>query len=106
MGKMHNPPHPGEALKDSVFVDTAVTVTAAAKALGVTRAALSRVLNGKAAVSADMALRLAQWTPARKSGSTCRPPMTCGRPGRSLARRSNRCTVPRSDRRPSLKNPL
>ncbi len=47
--------------KDGVFVDTGVTVTEAAKALGVTRAALSRVLNGKAAVSADMALRLAQW---------------------------------------------
>jgi len=61
MGKMHNPPHPGEVLKDGVFADTGVTVTAAAKALGVTRAALSRVLNGKAAVSADMALRLAQW---------------------------------------------
>jgi addiction module HigA family antidote len=61
MGKMHNPPHPGEILKDGVFVDTGVTVTEAAKALGVTRAALSRVLNGKAAVSADMALRLAQW---------------------------------------------
>jgi addiction module HigA family antidote len=61
MGKMHNPPHPGEVLKDGVFVDTGVTVTEAAKALGVTRAALSRVLNGKAAVSADMALRLAQW---------------------------------------------
>ena len=61
MGKMHNPPHPGEVLKDGVFVDTGVTVTEAAKALGVTRAALSRVLNGRAAVSADMALRLAQW---------------------------------------------
>ncbi len=61
MDKMHNPPHPGEVLKDGVFVDTGVTVTAAAKALGVTRAALSRVLNGKAAVSADMALRLSQW---------------------------------------------
>jgi addiction module HigA family antidote len=61
MGKMHNPPHPGEVLKDGVFVDTGVTVTEAAKALGVTRAALSRVLNGKAAISADMALRLAQW---------------------------------------------
>ncbi len=61
MAKMHNPPHPGEVLKDGVFADTGVTVTEAAKALGVTRAALSRVLNGKAAISADMALRLAQW---------------------------------------------
>jgi addiction module HigA family antidote len=58
---MHNPPHPGEVLKDGVFADTGITVTEAASALGVTRAALSRVLNGKAAMSADMALRLAQW---------------------------------------------
>ncbi len=61
MSKMHNPPHPGEVLKDGVFADPGITVTQAAKALGVTRAALSRVLNGKAAMSADMALRLAQW---------------------------------------------
>lgn len=61
MGKMYNPPHPGAVLKDGVFADTGVTVTEAAKALGVTRVALSRVLNGKAAISADMALRLAQW---------------------------------------------
>lgn len=58
---MHNPPHPGEVLRDGVFSDPGITVTHAAKALGVTRAALSRVLNGKAAMSADMALRLAQW---------------------------------------------
>ena len=58
---MHNPPHPGKVLKDGVFADTGVTVTDAAEALGITRAALSRVLNGKAAISADMALRLAQW---------------------------------------------
>ncbi len=61
MGKMHKPPHPGEVLKDGVFADLEITVTQAAKALGVTRAALSRVLNGKAAMSADMALRLAKW---------------------------------------------
>jgi addiction module HigA family antidote len=61
MSKMHNPPHPGEVLRDGVFADTGITVTRAAKTLGVTRAALSRVLNGKAAMSADMALRLAQW---------------------------------------------
>jgi len=61
MSKMHNPPHPGEVLKDGVFADSGMSVTDAAKALGITRAALSRVLNGKAAISADMALRLAQW---------------------------------------------
>lgn len=61
MSRMHNPPHPGEVLKDGVFADSGMSVTDAAKALGITRAALSRVLNGKAAISADMALRLAQW---------------------------------------------
>jgi len=53
---MHTPPHPGKALKD--FLDS-VSVTGAAKHLGVTRVALSRVINGSAAISPEMALRLA-----------------------------------------------
>lgn len=56
---MHNPPHPGEVLRDGVFADTGITVTEFARRLGVTRVALSRVLNGKAAISAEMAVRLA-----------------------------------------------
>lgn len=56
---MHNPPHPGEVLRDGVFADTGETVTSFARRLGVSRVALSRVLNGQAAVSAEMALRLA-----------------------------------------------
>ena len=59
MTRMHNPPHPGEVLRDGVFTDTGITVTEFAKRLGVTRVALSRVLNGKAGISADMAVRLA-----------------------------------------------
>lgn len=59
MTMMHNPPHPGEVLRDGVFADAGLTVTDFAKRLGVTRVALSRVLNGKAAISADMAVRLA-----------------------------------------------
>src|SRR3990172_3520467 len=59
MTRMHNPPHPGEVLRDGVFSDTGRTVTEFAKRLGVTRVALSRVLNGKAAISAHMAVRLA-----------------------------------------------
>ena len=59
MTRMHNPPHPGEVLRDGVFTDTGISVTDFAARLGVTRVALSRVLNGKAAISADMALRLA-----------------------------------------------
>ena len=56
----HNPPHPGEVLKDGVFNESTLTVTDFAKRLGVTRAALSRVLNGKAVISPDMALRLSE----------------------------------------------
>ena len=59
MSRMYNPPHPGEVLRDGVFAGTGTTVTEFAQRLGVTRAALSRVLNGKAAISADMAVRLA-----------------------------------------------
>ena len=61
MTRMHNPPHPGEVLKDGVFADNLVSVTDAAAALGVTRISLSRVLNGKAGVSAEMAVRLGKW---------------------------------------------
>jgi addiction module HigA family antidote len=54
--RMHNPPHPGEVIRE--FLGD-MTVSAAAKHLGVGRVTLSRVLNGKAAVSAEMAIRLA-----------------------------------------------
>lgn len=53
---MFNPPHPGQVL-DEYLGD--VSVTTAAKHLGVTRAALSRILNGHAGISPEMALRLA-----------------------------------------------
>lgn len=59
MTRMYNPPHPGEVLRDGVFTDTGITVTEFAKRIGVTRVALSRVLNGKAGISADMSVRLA-----------------------------------------------
>jgi addiction module HigA family antidote len=59
MPRMNNPPHPGEVLRDGVFAGTGITVTEFARRLGVTRVALSRVLNGKAAISAEMAVRLA-----------------------------------------------
>lgn len=52
---MHNPPHPGLVLREYLGE---TSVTEAAKHLDVTRAALSRILNGKAAISADMAVRL------------------------------------------------
>ncbi|TAJ76096.1 MAG: addiction module antidote protein, HigA family [Gallionellaceae bacterium] len=59
MSRMYNPPHPGEVLKDGVMVEGA-TVTDLADQLGVTRVALSRVLNAHAGISADMAIRLSR----------------------------------------------
>jgi len=56
---MHNPPHPGEVLQDTVLAESRISVSGFARKLGVSRVALSRVVNGRAAVSADMALRLA-----------------------------------------------
>ncbi|MDQ8952439.1 HigA family addiction module antitoxin [Acinetobacter rudis] len=55
MSIMFNAPHPGELLKE--YLD-GTSVTNAAKALGVTRANLSRILNGHTGISADMAIRL------------------------------------------------
>jgi antitoxin HigA-1 len=54
---MHNPPHPGVVLRE--YLGT-VTVTSAARHLGITRASLSRILNGSVGISADMALRLSE----------------------------------------------
>ncbi len=55
---MHNPPHPGEVIKELCLEPLGLTVTAAAKALGVSRKTLSAVLNGNAGVSPEMAIRL------------------------------------------------
>ena len=55
---MLRPPHPGEIIRHEVLEPLGVTVTAAAKALGVTRPALSNMLNGRAALSPEMALRI------------------------------------------------
>lgn len=55
--RMHNPPHPGLVLREYLG-DLAVSV--AADHLGVARVTLSRVLNGRAAISADMALRVSE----------------------------------------------
>ncbi len=57
--RMHNPPHPGEVLQDTVLAEGGISVSEFARKLDVSRVALSRVINGRAAVSADMALRLA-----------------------------------------------
>ena len=55
---MHNPPHPGEVLRELCLEPLGLSVTAAAAALGVSRKTLSAVLNGKAGISPEMAIRL------------------------------------------------
>lgn len=56
--RMHNPPHPGEVLREFCLEPLGVSVTDAAKALGVSRKTLSSVLNGRAGISPEMAVRL------------------------------------------------
>jgi addiction module HigA family antidote len=58
--KMHNPPHPGEIIRDQCLEPLGLTITAAAKGLGVTRKALSELVNGHSGVSPEMAIRLAK----------------------------------------------
>ena len=61
MARMHSPPHPGETLREDVLPTLGLTVTQAAAELGINRVTLSRVLNGRAGISVDMALRLEDW---------------------------------------------
>jgi len=64
--QMHNPAHPGEVLREAYLKPLGLTVTAAADALGVTRKALSDLLNEHSGISAEMAIRLekAGWSEA------------------------------------------
>ena len=56
--RMHNPPHPGEILKSLCLEPLGLSVTDAAAALGVSRKTLSAILNGRAGISPEMAVRL------------------------------------------------
>ena len=63
---MKNPPHPGRSIKENCLAPLGLSVTEAAKVLGVARHTLPRVLNGHAAISPEMAIRLekAGWSNA------------------------------------------
>ena len=56
--QMHNPPHPGEILRELCLEPLGLTITDAATGLGVSRKTLSSILNGRARISPEMALRL------------------------------------------------
>ena len=58
--RMHKPPHPGEILKELCLEPLGLSVTRAASGLGVSRKTLSSILNGRAGISPEMALRLAK----------------------------------------------
>ncbi|MCR4303596.1 MAG: HigA family addiction module antitoxin [Gallionella sp.] len=68
MAQMHNPPHPGLTLRDDVLSALGLSVTEAAQQLGVARVSLSRVLNGRAAISPEMALRIEAWLGVERGG--------------------------------------
>lgn len=57
---MHNPPHPGEIIREECINALGLSVTAAAKILGVSRKTVSMLLNERAGVSPDMAIRLSK----------------------------------------------
>ena len=58
MMQMYDPPHPGEVLRELCIEPLGISVTEAAKALDVSRKTLSAILNGRAGISTEMALRL------------------------------------------------
>jgi addiction module HigA family antidote len=55
---MHNPPHPGEIIKHLCLEPLGLSITEAARALGVSRKTLSSIVNGRAGISPEMAIRL------------------------------------------------
>ena len=68
MATMHNPPHPGSILREDVLPALGLSVTEAAKHIGVTRVALSRVLNGHSGISPEMALKIEDWLGVEHGG--------------------------------------
>lgn len=68
MGRMFNPPHPGETIREDIIPALNLTVTEAARQLGVSRVTLSRLMHGQAGISANMARRLEAWLGGPKRG--------------------------------------
>lgn len=68
MTHMFNPPHPGLTLRDDALPALRLAVTKAAEQLGMSRVTLSRFLNGRAAISPDMALRIEAWLGVDRGG--------------------------------------
>jgi addiction module HigA family antidote len=69
VGKMYHPPHLGLTIKEDILPALGITVIEAANQLGVSRSLFSRVINGKEAISPDMALRIEKWLGVKNGGS-------------------------------------
>jgi addiction module HigA family antidote len=69
MSEMYNPPHPGLTLRDDVLPALGLQVGEAAGQLGVDRTTLSKVLNGRSAISPAMALRIERWLGRDRGGA-------------------------------------
>jgi addiction module HigA family antidote len=69
MSEMHNPPHPGLTLRDDVLPALGLQIGEAAAQLGVDRTTLSKVINGRAAISPAMALRIERWLGRARGGA-------------------------------------
>jgi len=68
MGCMFDPPHPGETIREDILPALGITLTEAARQLGVARVTLSRLVHGQSGISADMARRLEAWLGGPKNG--------------------------------------
>jgi addiction module HigA family antidote len=68
MGRMFNPPHPGETIREDILPELGITLTEAARQLGISRVTLSRLAHGQSGISADMARRLEAWLGGPKTG--------------------------------------
>jgi addiction module HigA family antidote len=68
MGRMHNPPHPAAILREDVLPALGMSVSEAARQLGVSRVALSRVLNERAGISVELARRIEAWLGIENGG--------------------------------------
>jgi antitoxin HigA-1 len=111
--RMHNPPHPGEIIRTLCLEPLGLTVTQAAAALGVSRKTLSAILNGRAGVSPEMAVRLSRpLARPRRVGSTSKRSTTSGTLGsaersfglRSLRRRRCEPTTPSAEPLPRMRS--
>ena len=98
---MHNPPYPGGIVKRQCLEPFGLTVTRADERLGVTRQALSELVNERTGISVEMAIRLSKaFSSTPETWPACRWPGIFGRPASALARLWSRNSRRRKPRAP------